>query len=243
MAKKKQKSQAEKAAAASRSKKKNNKSARVTAKKTTNTKSPAPAKQAREIPVRLISSTVCLALFVLFLVVLILPEGALIQLISKFIHGLIGRVGFVVIIPVLLYIFFIHAFSGDRPIKLRTICLCLFTLFCGCISHLMLDPQGLPSGTALLSELYAGGVVNTTGGLLCGGVAMLIKWLCGPVIPYILLILAALLCLLGGMQITIPSIIRAIQNRPRPDWEDDVKEERQEPATVVVNHIANKRIE
>ncbi len=243
MAEKKRKSQAEKAASATRSKKSNKKSASAAVKKSATTKPTEKNRQAGEIPVRLISSIVCLALFVLFLVVLTLPEGALIRLISNFIHGLIGRVGFVVIIPVLLYIFFIHAFSGSRPIKLRTVCLCLFTLFCGCIAHLVLDPQGLPTGIALLSELYTGGTVSTTGGVLCGGVAMLIKWLCGPVIPYILLIIAALLCLLGGMQITIPSIIRAIRNRPRPDWEQEAEEERQEPAAVVVNHIANKRIE
>ena len=45
------------------------------------------------------------------------------------------------------------------------------------------------------------------------------------------------------MQITIPSIVRAVQNRPRPDWKDEEQEECQEPAAVVVNHIANKHIE
>ena len=59
---------------------------------------------------------------------------------------------------------------------------------------------------------------------------------------YILLILAAIITLLGSFQITIPSIIRAFQNRPRADWEDETPEV-QEPAAVVVNHIANKRIE
>ena len=44
------------------------------------------------------------------------------------------------------------------------------------------------------------------------------------------------------MQITIPSIIRAIANRPRPDWEED-EDDFIEPAAIVVNHIANKKIE
>ena len=44
------------------------------------------------------------------------------------------------------------------------------------------------------------------------------------------------------MQITIPSIVRAIQERPRGEWEDE-EEEVQEPAAVLVNHIATKRIE
>ena len=45
------------------------------------------------------------------------------------------------------------------------------------------------------------------------------------------------------MQITIPSIIRAIQERPRAEWEEEEKEPRPEPAALVVNHIATKRIE
>ena len=60
-------------------------------------------------------------------------------------------------------------------------------------------------------------------------------------ISYIILILAALLTLLAAFQITLPSIIRAIQNRPRADWEDELVE-KQEPAAVVVNHLATKRI-
>ena len=55
---------------------------------------------------------------------------------------------------------------------------------------------------------------------------------------------AGILTLLASMNITVPSIIRAIQNRPREDWEGEAYyEERPEPAERVVNHIANKRIE
>ena len=238
MAEQKRRSQAERVAAASKPKTKNkNTSARAQKGRGENT---VPSQRA--VPTRLISATVCLALFVLFLVIFFLPEGALIKLVYDFVHGLIGRAGFVVAIPVLLYLFFIHAFSGNRPIRMRSVCLICFVFCCGCITHLALDSEGLPAGFDLLAELYSGGVDGTTGGLLCGGVAMMIAWLCGPVVSYIVLIIGALLSLLAGMQITIPSIVRAIQNRPRPNW-DVEEEERQEPAAVVVNHIANKRIE
>jgi len=238
MAESTRKSQAEKAA--STAKAKNAKGKKNTSAKNKTIKADPPHK---EIPVRLISSAACLALFVLFLFTFFFPEGYAIKLLSALIHGLIGRTGFIVAIPVLLYLFIIHAFSGKRPIRMRTVCLISFTLLCGCITHLVLDPQGMPQGLSLLSELYLGGADNTTGGIICGGIAMLIKLLCGTVISYIILIVAALFCLLGGMQITIPSIVRAIHNRPRPEWDDEPLEERQEPAAVVVNHIANKRIE
>ena len=126
---------------------------------------------------------------------------------------------------------------------MRSICLIAFILLCGCTSQLFMAPVQLPSGAAAIGVLYDGGIAGTTAGVLCGGLAWIMALLLNEVISGIILIVAALLCLLASMQITIPSIIRAVQNRPRPDWEDEELEERQEPAAVVVNHIAKKHIE
>ena len=194
------------------------------------------------IPVRLITSVSFLAAFILFLIIFFIPEGALTGLIANIMYGIFGQIGFAVSIPTLLYLFFIHAFSGKRPVKMRTICLAAFVALCGSISHLVLSPKSLPQGIAVIAELYTGGVVGTTGGVLCGGFAMFIQWMCGTVISYILFIVGAILTLLGGMQITIPSIIRAIQSRPRDDSEAEA-EPKQEPASVVVNLIADKHSE
>ncbi len=229
------KSQAEKAASSSRQK---------SNKTSSQNKATAPvASKENNIPVRLITSISFLILFILFVVIFFNPDGALMKVIKDLVSGFIGLVGFGVSIPVVLYLFFIHAFSGQRPVKMRTICLAVFTVLCGCISHLVIAPDQLPEGVQLLGELYAGGAAGTTGGLLCGGIAMILDWLCGAVISYILLIVSLILCLLGGMQITIPSIVRAVRNRPRADWEDQKQVDKPEPASIVVNHIANKRIE
>ena len=230
MAKQKRKSQAEKAATAGKAK-------TVKQNKATNKGTDNKEEQGLQVPVRLISSVVFLSLFILFLVIFFIPQGAIVNLTRNIIYGIIGDAGFVVSIPALLYLFLIHAFSGKRPVVMRSICLGLFVLACGCIYHLSIDPE-LPGGFDLLISLYTGG-----SGILCGSIAMLLKWLCGTVISYILLVLGALFSLLGGMQITVPSIIRAIQNRPRAEWEEEQPEERQEPAAVLVNHIATKRIE
>ena len=236
MADHKRKSQAEKAVSASKAKKN-------TPAKTGGKKKDTVQVAERQIPVRFITSGVFLVLFILFLVIFLRPEGALTKLIESILLGLVGKVGFIVSIPALLYLFFIHAFSGSRPVRMRSICLCVFVLLCGCISHLTLDPKHLSDGFTLINDLYIGGGEGSTGGIICGSVTMLVRWLCGTVISYILFIVAAILTLLGAMQITIPSLIRAIQNRPRADWEEDEREERPEPAAIVVNHIATKRIE
>jgi len=235
MANKKQKTQAEKTVSAAK------------AKNTKNNKKAPAVKQSEpesKVPVRLISSVVLLALSVLFAIILFTTEGALLKLIKNVIHGLIGRVGFIVSIPVLLYLFFIHAFSGKRPIKLRTVCLIIFVLLCGCVSHLNDIPDTIPKDISLIASLYKDGMAGTTGGVFCGLVAMGVHWLCGSILSYIVLIVAAIIMLLGGMGITLSGLIRAYRDRPRAEWEEDDEDiPVDEPATAVVNHIATKRIE
>ena len=238
MADKKYKSQAEKASSGKGKKGNASKSTPAQKEKQNNTQ----VKKEREIPVRFISSVVFLAAFILMLVISLNPEGALTTLVESVVLGLIGSVGFIIAIPALLYLFIIHAFSGKRPVILRSICVGLFVFICGGIAHLVLDPQGLSSDISLIKELYIGGGNGTTGGVLCGGITMLIRLLCGTALTYIIYIVSAIITLLAAMHITIPSIIRAVQNRPRAQWEDQEKEEPAEPAAIVVNHIAAKRI-
>ncbi len=240
MAQEKQKTQAQKNAAAKQQK--SGGSSKPKSGSKSNASKVQMGQLERQIPVRLITSAVCIALFILFLVMFLWPEGIIVIALKKFIQGLIGRVSFYVAIPALLYLFVIQAFSGKRPIKLRSICLIGFILICGCLSQLTLEAQELPTGFAVLGALYSGGVEGTTAGLVCGGIGLLLQDLCGSVISTIVLVIGGLLTLLAAFQITIPSIIRAVQNRPRADWEDE-EEERQEPAAVVVNHLANKRLE
>ena len=243
MADKKQLSQAQKAVSATKQKK--TAAGKNSAGKKTEQDGKKPVAEAVSepaIPVRFITAVVCLGLFVLFLVIAFNPEGALITFLGDILMGLIGKTGFLVAIPVLLYLFYIQAFSGKRPVLGRSLSLIGFIFLCGCIAHLWADAMYLPADISILGELYLGGATGATGGVLCGSVAVIVKWLCGQVISYIIFILGAVLTLLGGMQITIPGIIRAVRNRPRADWElEEIDEE--EPAAKVVNTIAKKRIE
>ncbi len=236
MAEQKGRSYAQQAASRKNPSKKNNakKQEKVTVK--------SPEPQFR-IPARVVAALVTLALFVVFLVVFLQPEGWFVQAFRSFILGLIGNAGFYAAIPALLYLFVIQAFSGHRPVKLRSICLVCFVIICGCISQLSLDTDNLPTGAAVVTSLYQGGISGETAGLLCGGFGLLLRYCLGTIISYIALIITGLLTLLASFQITVPSIVRAIQNRPRADWEEQEQKEVAEPAAVVVNHIANKRIE
>ncbi len=233
MAETKKKSQAQKAASKAKS----------TATKKSQGKNHSKTEPADkvQIPVRLISSAVCLIAFVVLLVMFLQPGGVLMDPVHDLILGLFGPVTYYISIPALLYLFIIQAFSGSRPVKMRSICLGCFVFLCGMISHLVMNNAHITTWN--LKQLWLGGIDGCTAGVLCGSLSMLLSWLLTEPLTYIILIVAAVFTLLGAMQITIPSLIRAFQNRPRAEWEEEEKEDRQEPAALVVNHLATKRIE
>ena len=205
---------------------------------------PTAVPEEDRLPIRFILAAVSAGLFILFLVISINPDGALLKIFHSVLLGLIGKVGFYFSIPALLYLFVILVSSGKHPVKMRCFSLISFVLICGCIFHLVVNNQTFIGGFAIVRDLFVAGREGYGGGLICGLIAMLVRWACGDVISYIIFILGAVFTLLAAMNITIPSIVRAIKNRPRDDWDaDEFEEIRPEPAAVVVNHIANKRIE
>ena len=188
---------------------------------------------------RAICAIIVLVLFVLFTVILLKPEGALLELVYAFLLGIIGKAAFYISVPALLWLFLILITSRGRPVMMRSFSLIGFVLVCGCLSDFM-----MASGSFIgISALYKGGISGNTAGVLCGGVASILRWLCGNAFSCILLSIGGIILLLTSMNMTIPSIVRAIHNRPRPEPEEEEEMPRPEPAEIVVNHIANKQIE
>ena len=241
--------QAEMAAAGAKKKPASGKSTgRATSSKPPKKKSAEKVKKSNQdfsgsLSPNVLAAVVSLVLLILFVVIAVNPEGALLKLLQSVILGLLGQAAFYFSIPALMYLFIIQTLGRKHSPTMRSVCLILFVFFSGSIFHLVVQDQGMAEGFAVIGDLYTGGLAGTTGGVLCGGFAMLLRWLCGNVIAYLVLIVCAILTLLGSMEITIPSIIRAIANRPREEYEEEEDEPYMEPAAVVVNHIANKKIE
>ena len=227
MAENKKPSQAERAAASSR----RNKASKIDNKTT--------AQDPVHIPARLLASVICLALLLFSLLMLFEMDGILPNFCYRLIVGLIGRTGFYFSIPALIYLFCIMAFSGKSPVMLRSISVLFFVFFAGCIAHLASDCDELGQGLAIIGNLYKGGAAGNTGGVLCGLAAFALGRILSVPGAYAILIILAVMSLLSAVGITLPSLIRAYENRPKAAWE---QEDRPEPAVVVVNHIANKRI-
>jgi len=245
MAQKKDSSRAEKMVSQTRKKTPPQSAAKGKAKKP----APAPKKAPpvkteydNPIPSTVITAMLSLLLSILFGVIAINPEGALLRVVQSVVLGLIGRAGFYFAIPALFYLFVINAFGKKTAVRMRSVCLVVFTLLCGSIYHLIVCKDELFWSLNLFPVLYSGGGSGSTGGILCGLLGMALTWACGKPLSYLLLGLGAVLTLLGSMRITLPSLIRAIVNRPKDDWEED-EDDYIEPAAIVVNKIATKQIE
>lgn len=241
MAEKKTASRAEQAVSGAKKKTASGSASKSSGKKST------PAKSAKykteyepAVPPHFLIAAVSILLFALFVVISVNPDGALLKIIQSVVLGLVGQAGFYFAIPGLLYLFVIHTFGRKNAPTMRSVCTLIFVFLCGCIYHLAVQEQALSTGFALIADLYTGGAAGSTGGVLCGGAAMLLRWLCGNTLAFVFCVVFAVLTLLGAMNITIPSIIRAIANRPKDDYAEE--EDYIDPATVVVNNIANKQI-
>ena len=247
MAKKKTSSQAEKIVTDTKRKAPPSKSnsKKKPPKKAANSKKQPKVATEYENPVSssLVTALISFCLFVLFVLICVKPEGALLMVVRSVVLGLVGRAGFYFLIPALLYLAVISLFGRKIAVRMRSVCAVLFALLCGVIYHLVVAGQVQTEPVRLMSYLYSGGSAGTSGGVICGGVACLLRWACGSVLSYIISMLCAVLTLLGAMQITIPSLIRAIANRPRDEYEEDEDDDYIEPAAIVVNKIANRQIE
>ena len=226
-----------------------NASSKSSEKKTASKKPPAVKKNPKvsteyENPISsgITGGIVCLFLFVLFVLILFKSEGALLLVAKSIVLGFLGEAGLLFFTPVFLYVSIINLFGRKNAVRMRSTCAITFAFLCGVIYHLIVSSMTMADGIDIVPLLYTGGGSGRTGGILCGGVAMILEWACGTALSYMITILGAIFSMLGAMQITIPSIIRAIANRPRPDWEED-EDDFIEPAAIVVNHIANKKID
>ncbi len=207
-------------------------------------KKPPKVKTEYEAPVsdNFVTAVVSLLLFILFAIMCVNADGALLRVVKAAILGLIGQAAFYFAVPALAYLFFIHAFNRRKAVRLRSVCVIGFVFFCGAIFHMIVYAPVVAKGLDLIVNLYSTGAAGRSGGVLCGGFALAVHWACGTPLTYLLLGFCAVLTLLGAMEITIPSLIKAIAERPKDDWEEE-EEEYVAPAAKVVNHIANKQIE
>ena len=187
---------------------------------------------------RLIGALLCLALFLISVLSCFGVDGVLLHFWSVFVCGMLGSTS-LYIVPFSLFIMFaVFTFSGKRPVTGRVICAAAIVVCIGALAHLMNADDFSWSGK-LIARLWRGGADGSTGGLLCGLLAMALHLCIGKIGAVIAFAGLLIVCILAALNMTIPDIVKAIQNRPRLSE----PEEKPDPATKIVNHVAQHRID
>ncbi|MBE6954429.1 MAG: DNA translocase FtsK [Ruminococcaceae bacterium] len=145
--------------------------------------------------------------------------------------------------PICLFICFVTLLMHEgRPVKARVICALIVTVCVGALVHLFSAKTNVEWSVKIFADLWNGGNAGTAGGVLSGFLAMLLKLLISKAGAIIVFLVAALVLALYSMNMTPMSIIRAIHNRPRPEYKPP-EEPIPDTAETIVNHVAQKRIE
>lgn len=180
-------------------------------------------------------------IFALFSLLCCFPTDAfLIAPCAKLLGGLLGQLGRYILPLALVACAWTLFRSRGKPVKLRIFVLLTMVLTLSAFVHLLLT-SGEHVGLKI-AALYQGGKSWTTGGLLAGFVAELLRAAITTVGALIALVVLMLLQVMTCMGITVNSLITAIKNRPRPEPLEE-EEPEQDPAERLVNRMATKHIE
>ena len=184
---------------------------------------------------------VCLFLAALLLLGLFGVQAFLISPLVDLVRGLIGS-GIFVLPFSLLAAFLILLFHDGRPVRLRVSCALGVSLGVGILGHLFAATAEIEWGFPMVVELWKTGVEHTSGGVIAGFLAMLLRDCISLAGATVLTVVLMVVALLFTFRLTIPGLFRAYRERPRPEYEPPQREHA-DPAKVLVDHVASRQIQ
>lgn len=193
------------------------------------------------LPVRYFLAPLFFLLSILTVFSCFTTNGFLLGGLKKLIGGLVGPTCFYLSPALFCVLFYLTVTRHQARNAARCISAVMALVLIAAVAHLLTPPIALPTGIQAVGALYRAGAAGSGGGVLGGLIGLGFYSALSQVLAIVVLVFLCLLSVASVCNITIISLIRAIQNRPRP--EPDVDQEWEDPATVVVNHIANKRME
>ena len=184
---------------------------------------------------------VCLFLAALLLLGLFGVQAFLISPLVDLVRGLTGS-GIFVLPFSLLAAFLILLFHDGRPVRLRVSCALGVSLGVGILGHLFAATAEIEWGFPMVVELWKTGVEHTSGGVIAGFLAMLLRDCISLAGATVLTVILMVVALLFTFRLTIPGLFRAYRERPRPEYEPPQREHA-DPAKVLVDHVAARQIQ
>ncbi len=218
---------------------------RKPASKKTTSKKTASARKSKDtyeiaVPMRTVFAILSITIAILALFSILGTRAYILDGVGYILCGVFGKTIFLMSPILFLWWFAMLAFYQKRPIVLRSISLWMLAICIGGISHLFSTAVVQEEGESLVKALFNSGTLGHGGGVLGGLAATGLQLAVGKVLSFLILSLLSCCWFLGAIGVTPTSLIVAFQNRPR--MEEEPEEPKEDPATRMVNTIANKRI-
>ena len=185
-------------------------------------RSRAPAKQ----PIRReVGGIILLLAGLCVLVSFFTGDGWLINLIPRFLKGLLG-VGYFVTVPALAAAAWILINHRGRPVALRTACALLTPYLFGGVWHMLFCKLDLSEAETLFPTLWASGFTLESGGALAGGTAHCFMAVLGKPASLIVFLVLLVVLVMTAAQVTPALLIQLWRDWERPDYcEEDYEDE------------------
>ncbi len=216
-----------------------------TSKKSSSRKTPSKRKSKNTcelaIPMRTVLAMVSISIAVLALFSIFGTRAYILDGIKYILCGVLGKTVFLMAPILFLWWFVILAFYPKRPVTWRSISLWMLAICIGGISHIFSSVAVQEEGQSLVKALFTSGTLGHGGGVLGGLAAAGLQFAIGKILSFLIFLLLACFFFLGAVGITPKSLMIALHNRPRME-EEEPEEPVEDPATRMVNTIANKRI-
>jgi len=156
----------------------------------------------------------CLCLLVLLCGMATNPEGKILQWLRDGLLGFFGKGSFYISIFGLFFLMVIH-FGKDRSkLKARTLCMVGFILLFGVLQHLVTSGITLDNTPdSLMKVLWIEGIAGSSGGMICGGVGVALRYLLGRWMSILIIFVCWITTLLVAMNISAMSMLNAVRSR------------------------------
>ena len=205
----------------------------------TSRKAPTAAAKPQKVSPQTLMGLICLFLFFVMWGIGYSNEGMLLMMARSGLYGLFGigavRVG--VFCPLFLAVSFLHR---KKNVAFKTRCVIGFVLCFGVLHHLIVNNSTVDThGISVVGEFYQQGILGASGGIVCGAIAFLLRWAFGKPFSLVMVAIVWLLALLGAVGITVPGIVQAVRNLPRPEYNGSSSADGPTPSERVVRAVAS----
>ena len=160
---------------------------------------------------------------------------------ARLFTGLTGQIGLYVLPIGLILCAIALMFHGNRPVTMRIICSLTFSFLISALAHLAIAESKASWDLEVFKTLYSEGIAGKSGGVIGGLLAMIFRLPGGAPVAWAICILLLVVTLPASLNLTLTSLLRAVNNHREELRKEQEQEAYREPAEVLVERVVQHR--